>query len=140
MQSSHVNAILKEELITSPHLLLRIVVIQPDEQFEGRLHHIISLSTGKAPQPVRMFIDANTFLPSKVETIEDDPVYGDALVQVFFSDWHKVNGILFPFNILHRIQGQVIEEKCSSIAVNVSSYSSSDKASFVIPPNICEHL
>jgi hypothetical protein len=49
MQSSHVNAILKEQLITSPHLLLRSavehpesVVIQPDEQFEGRLHHIIS--------------------------------------------------------------------------------------------------
>jgi glyoxylase-like metal-dependent hydrolase (beta-lactamase superfamily II) len=142
MQSSHVNAILKEQLITSPHILLRSavehsesVVIQPDEQFEGRLHHIISLSTGKAPQPVRIFIDANSFVPTKVETMEDDPIYGDALVQVFFSDWHKVNGILFPFNILHRIQGQVIEEKRSSIAVNVPVRSSSDNA-FVIPPNM----
>jgi glyoxylase-like metal-dependent hydrolase (beta-lactamase superfamily II) len=95
----------------------------------------IILSPGKAAQPVRIFIDANTFLPTKVETIEDDPVYGDALVQVFFSDWHKVNGILFPFNILHRIQGQVIEEKRSSIAVNVPVRSSSDNA-FVIPPNM----
>jgi glyoxylase-like metal-dependent hydrolase (beta-lactamase superfamily II) len=141
MQSSHVNALLKEQLITSPHLLLRIAVkhpilgvIQPDEQFEGRPHHIISLTTGKAPQPIKIFLDANTFLPSKVETIEDDPVYGDALVQVFFRDWHKVNGILFPFNVLQRIQGQVIEEKRSSIAVNVPS--SSDNESFIIPPNM----
>jgi hypothetical protein len=72
MQSSHVNAILKEQLITSPHLLLRSavehpesIVIQPDQQFEGRLHHIISLNTGKAPQPVRIFLDENTFLPTK---------------------------------------------------------------------------
>src|SRR5215831_10226797 len=128
MQSSHVNAILKEQLITSPHLLLRdaierpqSVVIQPDEQSEGKLYHVISLGTAKAPQPIKVFLDANTFLPSKVETIEDDPVYGDALVQVFFSDWHKISGVLFPFNILHRIQGQVIEEKRSSISVNVPS-------------------
>ena len=142
MQSSHVNAILKDQLITSPHLLLRIAVehpnlavIQRDEQFEGRPHHIISLSTGKASQPIKVFLDANTFLPTKVENIEDDPVYGDALVQVFFSDWHKVNGLLFPFNILHRIQGQVIEEKRSSIAVNVPSSFSSGNG-FIIPPNM----
>jgi glyoxylase-like metal-dependent hydrolase (beta-lactamase superfamily II) len=140
MQSSHVNALLKEQLITSPHILLRSaaehpesVVIQPDELFEGKTNHIISLSTGKTLQPIRIFLDANTFLPTKIETMEDDPVYGDALVQVFFDDWHKVNGMLFPFNILHRIQGQVIEEKRSSIAVNVPS--SSDNA-FVIPSNM----
>ena len=43
MQSSHVNALLKEQLITSPHILLRSaaehpesVVIQPDELFDGK--------------------------------------------------------------------------------------------------------
>ena len=147
IQSSHVYAILKEQLITSPHLLLRdaiehpqSVVIQPDEQSEDRLYHVISLSTAKAPQPIKVFLDANTFLPSKVETMEDDPVYGDALVQVFFGEWHKVNGVLFPFNIVHRIQGQVMHQ---NISHQENFYGNCHKKSYVwrnLPRNHTDNL
>jgi hypothetical protein len=42
-------------------------------------------------------------LPSKVETIEDDPIHGDALVEVFFGDWRKVDGVPFPSLVTHEL-------------------------------------
>jgi hypothetical protein len=37
-----------------------------------------------------MFFVNSTYLPSKVETIEDDPIHGDVLIEVFFDDWRDV--------------------------------------------------
>jgi outer membrane lipoprotein-sorting protein len=52
--------------------------------------HVVTLSPKENMPPIKMFFDNGTFLPSKVETIEDDPIHGDVLIEVFFDDWRDV--------------------------------------------------
>jgi glyoxylase-like metal-dependent hydrolase (beta-lactamase superfamily II) len=77
------------------------------------------LSPKEDVPPVRIFFGNGTFLPSKVETIEDDPIHGDVLVEVFFDDWREVDGIMFPFLVTHELNDEVIEERRNLIDVNV---------------------
>lgn len=139
MRYSAINALLKEQLISSPLLLLQtavknpnIVQIHPDEMFRGSQHHVISLTPKENMPPIKIFFDNSTYLPSKVETIEDDPVHGDALIEVFFDDWRKVDGILFPFLVTHELHDEVIEERISLVDVNVNLPS----ITFAIPTGI----
>jgi glyoxylase-like metal-dependent hydrolase (beta-lactamase superfamily II) len=126
MRQSAINAILKEHLISSPLLLLQTAIknpsfiqVQPDQMFRGSQHHVIALSPKEDVPPVRIFFGNGTFLPSKVETIEDDPIHGDVLVEVFFDDWREVDGIMFPFLVTHELNDEVIEERRNLIDVNV---------------------
>jgi glyoxylase-like metal-dependent hydrolase (beta-lactamase superfamily II) len=127
MRQSAIGAILKEELISSPLLLLQtavknpdIVQVQSDQMFRGLQHHVISLSPRESMPPIRIFLDNSTFLPSKVETIEDDPIHGDILVEVFFDDWKEVDGVMFPFLVTHELHDEVIEERRSYVEVNAN--------------------
>jgi len=126
MRQSAINAIIKEQLISSPLLLLKTAIkdpgfieVQLDEMFRGSQHHVIELSPKEDMPPIRIFFDYGTFLPSKVETIEDDPIHGDVLIEVFFDDWREVDGIMFPFLVTHELNDEVIEERRNLIAVNV---------------------
>ena len=94
MRQSAINALLKDQLISSPLLLLQnaiknpdLIQEQPDQMFRGSQHHVFVLSPKEGMPPVKIFLDRNTFLPSKVETIENDPIHGDVLIEVFFDDW-----------------------------------------------------
>jgi glyoxylase-like metal-dependent hydrolase (beta-lactamase superfamily II) len=127
MRQSAISAILKEELISSPLLLLQtavknpdIVQVQSDQMFRGLQHHVISLSPRESMPPIRIFLDNSTFLPSKLETIEDDPIHGDVLVEVFFDDWKEVDGVMFPFLVTHELHDEVIEERRSYVEVNAN--------------------
>jgi glyoxylase-like metal-dependent hydrolase (beta-lactamase superfamily II) len=126
MRQSAINAILKEQLISSPLFLLQTSIknpdsihVQPDQMFRGSQHHVVALSPKEDMPPVRIFFDSSTFLPSKVETIEDDPIHGDVLIEVFFDDWRKVDGIMFPFLVTHELNDEVIQERRSSVDINV---------------------
>lgn len=88
--------------------------------FQGSLHHVLELTPKENTPPIRIFFDDSTFLPSKVETIEDDPVHGDALIEVFFDDWRQVKGVMFPFRVTYELRDEVIEERRSIIDINVS--------------------
>jgi hypothetical protein len=139
MRYSAINALLKEQLITSPLLLLQtaienpnILQVQADQMFQGSQHHVIALTPKENMPPFRIFLDNSTYLPSKVETIEDDPIHGDVLIEVFFDDWREVDGVMFPFLVTHELHDEVIEERRSLVDVNVNL--SND--TFTIPPNI----
>jgi glyoxylase-like metal-dependent hydrolase (beta-lactamase superfamily II)/outer membrane lipoprotein-sorting protein len=139
MRHSEINAILKDQLISSPLLLLQtavknpdIVQVQADQKFQGSRHHVITLTPKENMPPIRIFFDNSTFLPSKVETIEDDPIHGDVLIEVFFDDWREVDGGMFPFLVTHELHDEVIEERRSLVDVNVIL--SND--AFTVPPNI----
>jgi glyoxylase-like metal-dependent hydrolase (beta-lactamase superfamily II) len=139
MRYSAINALLKEQLITSPLLLLQtaienpnIVQVQADQMFQGSQHHVIALTPKENMPPFRIFLDNSTYLPSKVETIEDDPIHGDVLIEVFFDDWREVDGMIFPFLVTHELHDEVIEERRSLVDVNVSLSNNT----FTIPPNI----
>jgi glyoxylase-like metal-dependent hydrolase (beta-lactamase superfamily II) len=139
MKQSAVNAMLKEQLISSPMLLLQTAIenpnsvkVQNDQMFRGSLHHVIELIPKENMPPFRIFLDNSTYLPSKAETIEDDPIHGDVLIEVFFDDWREVDGVMFPFLITHELHDEVIEERRNLIDVNVNL---SDDT-FTLPTNI----
>lgn len=118
MKQSAINALLKEDLISSPLLLLQnaiknpdLIQVQQDQMFRGSQHHVVTLSPKEDMPPIRIFLDKGTFLPSKVETIEDDPIHGDVLIEVFFDDWREVDGVMFPNLVTHELSDEVIEEK-----------------------------
>ena len=138
MRQSAINAMVKEQLISSPLLLLQtavknpdIVQVQTDQMFRGSQHHVVALYPKENMPPFRIFLDNSTFLPSKVETIEDDPIHGDVLIEVFFDDWRQVKGVMFPFLVTHELHDEVIEERRSLVDVNVSL----SNYTFTIPPN-----
>jgi glyoxylase-like metal-dependent hydrolase (beta-lactamase superfamily II) len=139
MKQSAVNAMLKEQLISSPLLLLQTVIenpdsvkVQNDQMLQGSLHHVIELIPNENMPPFRIFLDNRTYLPSKAETIEDDPIHGDVLIEVFFDDWREVDGVMFPFLITHELHDEVIEERRNLIDVNVNL----PDDTFTLPTNI----
>ena len=139
MKQSAIIALLKEHLISSPLLLLQnaiknpdLIQVQQDQMFRGSQHHVVTLSPKEDMPPIRIFLDKGTFLPSKVETIEDDPIYGDVLIEVFFDDWREVDGVMFPHLVTHELSDEVIEERRNFIDTNLKLAPDT----FVIPTNI----
>jgi len=59
-------------------------------------------------QVIRVFIDKETYLPSKIETLEDDSTYGDTRWEISLSDWVVANGIQVPTTLVHRINKRLI--------------------------------
>jgi glyoxylase-like metal-dependent hydrolase (beta-lactamase superfamily II) len=87
------------------------------ENFRGRTHRVLILPA--AVSPLRLFIDAQTLLPAKAETLEDDPYYGDTRFEVVYEDWRPVDGILLPFRITHLLEGHTLQsEQRSTILIN----------------------
>jgi glyoxylase-like metal-dependent hydrolase (beta-lactamase superfamily II) len=111
MPSVRVATVRKESRLTSPLVLIRsavanpaVVEIRPDEAFEGKSYHVLAL-TGEQPRPIRLFIDPDSFLPAKADTLEDDPYYGDTLHEILYADWRQQGAIMTPFHLTQRLTG-----------------------------------
>jgi len=110
MVSVRVATLMKLQRLTSPLALMQTaleapqsVETRPDEQFGGKAHHVIALPGSVSP--VRLFIDPDTFLPAKADTMEDDPLYGNTLFEVIYTDWRRAGEIMVPFHLTQNISG-----------------------------------
>jgi glyoxylase-like metal-dependent hydrolase (beta-lactamase superfamily II) len=131
MLSVRVATLTKFHRLTSPLALVRetltapqAVETRPDEEFNGKMYHVIALPGSVSP--VRLFIDPETFLPAKADTLEDDPYYGDTLFEAIYGDWRRVGEIMVPFLLSLRLEGigRVITmqtEERSSVQNNVET-------------------
>lgn len=143
MPSVRLAAIRKFNRLTSPLVLLRSalsapasVETRPDEMFEGKGYHVLAL-TQEPVNPVRLFIDPDTFLPVKADTLEDDPYYGDTLHEVLFADWRPVGGVMVPFRLTQRISGlgktiTIQTEERSDVQDDVAA----DASLFAVPADL----
>ena len=77
-----------------------------DQSIRGRPNIVVSFDDGGAL--VIMAIDEQTRLLTKVEFLDDDPIYGDTQNELFFTDWRKVGNLKLPFELLYRVHGQVV--------------------------------
>jgi glyoxylase-like metal-dependent hydrolase (beta-lactamase superfamily II) len=105
-----VTTLTKLQRLTSPLALMRTALEAPqsvetrqDEQFNGKAHNVIALPGSVSP--IRLFIDPETFLPAKADTMEDDPIYGDTLYEVIYTDWRRVGDIMVPFHLTQKVSG-----------------------------------
>lgn len=124
MHSNRIVAVNKQQALFSPHVLLRRALAEPDAvaeledaDYDGKPHHVVSFDMD--PYPISIFIDAETGIPSKVETLEDDPVYGDLLIEVKLTDYQDVGGVMIPHQIDMSANGGMLHsETRSEVAVN----------------------
>jgi glyoxylase-like metal-dependent hydrolase (beta-lactamase superfamily II) len=135
MLANRVAAVRKAQRLVSPHLLLRQALLRgsarqlPDTQVGGQPHHVLELE--EVAHPLRLFIDTETGLPSRLETLEDDPVWGDSLLEVTFEDWREVGSFRAPFKVMLRQAGrELLLEERTEVAFNTPV----DDTALVIPP------
>jgi len=78
-----------------------------------------SLGFGSATPDLQLVIDIDTKLPVKAQVLENDPLYGDVVYQVEYSEWTTVNGIQYPGKLTHIFDGHTIRtETLSNIEIN----------------------
>jgi sugar lactone lactonase YvrE len=111
MPSVRLATLRKLHRLNSPLLLLRSALAdpasieaRPNEPFAGRNHRVLAL-TAEPASPVRLFVDPQTFLPAKADTLQDDPYYGDTLYEVLYEDWRRVGEVMVPHRLTLRLTG-----------------------------------
>ncbi|VAX00767.1 hypothetical protein MNBD_GAMMA22-885 [hydrothermal vent metagenome] len=138
MLSTRLGAQVKQNIVSSPLALIHRAKQYSDQvqylgtvKFNDRLQQVVSIPGWN--QDIRIYIDVASKLPSKVETLEDDTVYGDAQWEIVFSHWDEVNGIKVPLELHHKLNGREINiETRSSVNLNASI----DASLFLIPAEL----
>ncbi|MBI3245710.1 MAG: MBL fold metallo-hydrolase [Deltaproteobacteria bacterium] len=77
-----------------------------DQSLRGYLNYTISFDDGGLLAIIA--IADQTRLPTKVEFLEDDPIYGDVQNELFFDDWRQVGTLKLPFKLTYRVNGRVV--------------------------------
>lgn len=78
-----------------------------------------SLGFGASTPDIELIIDTNTKLPTKAQVLENDPLLGDVIYEVIYSNWTTINGLQVPQNLEHILDGMTIRtETLSNIEVN----------------------
>lgn len=104
-----------------------------DQVIRGRLHYVVAYDDGG--KSVVVALDARTRLLTRVQFLEDDPLYGDSHNELFFADWRQVGEIKMPFSSLWRVNGRLImTERVESIDNNVPF----TEETFALPPHILQ--
>jgi glyoxylase-like metal-dependent hydrolase (beta-lactamase superfamily II) len=87
-------------------------------EFGGRKQHVVSFSDVDGAQ-VSIYFDATTNLPTKTESLNDDPVLGDIVLETIYTDWRPLEKIMLPFRYIERVGGSTLEAmRASSITLN----------------------
>jgi glyoxylase-like metal-dependent hydrolase (beta-lactamase superfamily II) len=77
--------------------------------FDGRPHQVVTFADTDGTQ-IALYVDAATRLVSKYETFADNPVLGDTLSEVVFSDYRAVDGVKLPFRMTSRTAGETTQD------------------------------
>lgn len=104
-----------------------------DQMIRGRLNVVVSFDDGGLL--VIMAIDEQTRLLTKVEFLDDDPIYGDTQNELFFDDWRQVGKLKLPFQLTYRVNGHVVMVEHIDAIENDVDLSGVD---FTVPEDIAE--
>jgi glyoxylase-like metal-dependent hydrolase (beta-lactamase superfamily II) len=130
----------RKELSRSPVSILLNALVRAkslfrlvDQTIRGRPNDVVSFDDGGLF--VLMVIDDQTRLLTKVEFLDDDPVYGDVQNELFFDDWRQVGGMKLPFEMTYRVNGQVVMvEHVDSIENDIDL----SKVNFSVPEDLSQ--
>jgi len=89
-----------------------------DAPLDGRNQQVITFADGDGTQ-IALYVDAQTHLVSKQETLADNSVLGDVANEILYSDYRKVGPVQVPFKVVTRTSGEVTQELTySEIKIN----------------------
>ena len=101
-----------------------------DVQSEGKTLHVLKYTDGSSP--VELHIDSFNKLPLRVIYTEDDPIFGDTVNELVFSDWKDMGGGLrLPQTFDTFLNGNKIQQEHVKNLINNSP--SVNDAAFAIP-------
>src|SRR5919106_539046 len=90
-----------------------------DAELDGKRHAVLSFT--ESGDELRIYIDAETRLPTQTEILEDDPLEGDSSYMLRYGDWRKVDGVMLPFGLRYELNGKALqEEQIKSIRHNAA--------------------
>ena len=91
----------------------------PDTEVEGTAQRVLTFEN--EGEEFRVYLDAQTKLPSRVDIHEHDTIYGDSRYTLRYADWRSVDGIMVPFDLRHEINGRLLQsERVLSVRHNVT--------------------
>ncbi|MCG8329203.1 MAG: MBL fold metallo-hydrolase [Chitinophagales bacterium] len=123
MFSTKVAARQKTLMMSSPIAIAKLIA---SAEVKGAEYGIIpigfntsSLGFGASTPDIELIIDSNTKLPTKAQVLENDPLLGDVIYEVFYSDWTIIDGLQIPQSLEHKLDGNIIRtETLNNIEVN----------------------
>ena len=107
MTSDRQAALLREQRLLNPHLLLRAARSARSggaATLGGRPHRIVTLTDAVAP--IRLYIDRRSGRITRLTTTEHDYVRRDVAVKVTYGGWRSAGrGVLFPRTVTMTVDG-----------------------------------
>lgn len=89
-----------------------------EEAYAGAPQEVIAFADSDGTQ-IALYVDAKSGLLSKYETLADNPVLGDILSEVVFSDYRPVGSVKLPFRVESRAGGEVtLEMQYAAVRIN----------------------
>jgi glyoxylase-like metal-dependent hydrolase (beta-lactamase superfamily II) len=80
-----------------------------EDSLDGRAQRVVTFADSDGTQ-IALYVDAATNLLSKYETLADNPILGDTLNEVAFSDYRSVGGVKLPFRVVTRSAGETVQD------------------------------
>jgi glyoxylase-like metal-dependent hydrolase (beta-lactamase superfamily II) len=107
-----------------PHLVLQEALGRAStlrwlgDETDERREQIITFADGGGSQ-IALYFDSATHLLTKLESLGDDPIYGDVERETLFSDYRDVAGIKIPSRLVLKYAGEVLSDlRYDDIRVN----------------------
>jgi len=108
-----------------PEGLLRLMLRTPENlrslgetKWNGETQSVVATTAEDGAQ-ITAYFDTKTHLPTKVESIIDDPIFGDATTEVVYLDYASVSGLMLPRRIVDRTAGRTLQDmRVASIVVD----------------------
>ncbi len=98
------------EIWMMPHGFLRAAAANNatvrSERSNGRTYRVLTFM-GQNNAPVRGYINDQDIV-ERVETLIDNPLFGDTLFEAVYSDYRNVDGVQFPMRIVQRQGGNPV--------------------------------
>ncbi len=137
MPSQHVGALRQQQRLFNPHILLRFALANPaavsdggEEDYDGLSHRILAIMDQDVE--VRLFVNPESGLISKLETMENSPLFRDVPVEVRYEGWKQHGVFSFPTTVeLYAVEGLVHEETRSSVDIEPADVAA---GAFDLPP------
>jgi glyoxylase-like metal-dependent hydrolase (beta-lactamase superfamily II) len=135
MTSDRWAAVLREQRLLNPHLILRDVManprlatIFPSRSLNGRPHRVLLVRD--AVDPLRLYIDARTGRIDRLTTGDHNDNRGDVRTIVDYTGWRSAgSGMRFPRTVTLKQEGQTLHSETRS-AVRANAPVSSTRFRF----------
>ena len=98
-----------------PHLLLQEALSRAGtlrwmgDGTEGRQEQVITFADVAGSQ-IALYFDGRTHLLTKFENLGDDPVFGDVVWELCFSNYREVAGLKVPTSVIVKYAGEIISD------------------------------